>query len=51
MYIYSLTFMAFGAALFVPFVKYKMKLPYIGRCTQKLQLLLKLVPQTTMPDC
>ncbi len=29
-YMYSLTFMAFGAGLFVPFVKYKMKLPYIG---------------------
>ncbi len=50
-YVYSIAFMAFGALLYVPFVTYKMKLPYVGKCTQKMQLLLKLVPPTTMPEC
>ena len=30
-YIYSMTFMAFGALIYVPFVSYKLKLPLIGK--------------------
>ncbi len=26
-----MAFMAFGAALFIPFVHYKVKLPYVGK--------------------
>jgi len=33
-YLYSMSFMAFGAFLFVPFVSYKMKLPGIGNSTK-----------------
>ena len=29
-YVYSMLFMAAGAALYLPFVTYKMKLPYVG---------------------
>jgi L-type amino acid transporter 9 len=29
-YLYSLTFMALGGLLFVPFVSYKMRMPFIG---------------------
>ena len=50
-YAYATIFMAVGALIYVPFVTYRLKLPYIGKCTQKLQLLLKLVPPTTMPEC
>ena len=29
-YAYSIAFMLFGASLYVPFVKYKLRLPFIG---------------------
>ena len=29
-YAYSVAFMVFGASLYVPFVKYKLRLPFIG---------------------
>ena len=29
-YAYSIAFMIFGATLYVPFVKYKLRLPFIG---------------------
>ena len=32
-YVYSIVFMFFGAALYVPFVSYRLKLPYIGEYT------------------
>ena len=69
-YVYSICFMLAGAALYVPFVAYRLKMPGIGKggkmpnllfidalcvfpgkLTQKLQLLLKLVPPSGMPDC
>jgi L-type amino acid transporter 9 len=50
-YIYSLMFMALGGLLYIPFVTYKLRLPYLDNITQTLQLLLKIVPPTGMPDC
>lgn len=71
-YVYSIMFMASGALLYVPFVYYKLKLPYTGifpqaftcnlsglfdiilltgKLSQTLQLILRLVPPTSMPDC
>lgn len=29
-YLYSMTFMAFGALIYVPFVYYKLRLPFLG---------------------
>lgn len=50
-YVYSIMFMASGALLYVPFVYYKLKLPFTGKLSQTLQLILRLVPPTSMPDC
>ena len=50
-YAYSIAFMLFGAALYVPFVKYKLRLPFIDSVTHCLQLLMKIVPPSGMPDC
>ena len=50
-YVYSIIFMAFGGLLYIPFVTYKMKLPGLGKFTQILQLIMKIVPPTGMPDC
>lgn len=50
-YIYSILFMVAGALLYVPFVLYRIRLPFLGKITQKIQLIMKLVPPTSMPDC
>ncbi|CAB4055111.1 SLC7A9 [Lepeophtheirus salmonis] len=50
-YIYSALFMAFGGFIYLPFVRYKLKLPFIDKLTQWSQLLFKIIPPGTMPDC
>lgn len=50
-YIYSILFILCGALIYVPFVHYRMKLPFMGKITQYLQLLLKVISPSAMPDC
>ena len=35
-YAYSIAFMLFGASLYVPFVKYKLRLPFIGETIKQI---------------
>ena len=50
-YIYSIIFMFGGALIYVPFVMYRLKMPLIGKVTQCLQLIMKVIPPSGMPDC
>ena len=50
-YIYSIIFMVGGALIYVPFVIYKLKMPGMAKLTQKLQLVMKVIPPSGMPDC
>eukprot|EP00096_Caligus_rogercresseyi_P007555 TRINITY_DN25469_c0_g1_i1.p1 TRINITY_DN25469_c0_g1~~TRINITY_DN25469_c0_g1_i1.p1 ORF type:complete len:517 (-),score=107.66 TRINITY_DN25469_c0_g1_i1:136-1686(-) len=50
-YVYSGLFMGFGGLLYVPFVRYRCKLPFMDKLTQWSQLLFKIIPPGSMPDC
>ena len=50
-YIYSIIFMVSGALIYVPFVMYRMKTPFLSKITQCLQLVMKVIPPSGMPDC
>ena len=50
-YIYSIMFMMGGALIYVPFVMYRMKMPLLAKVTQGLQLMMKVIPPSGMPDC
>lgn len=50
-YIYSIIFMLSGALIYVPFVMYRLKMPLLVEATQYMQLVLKVIPPSGMPDC
>ena len=50
-YIYSIIFMVGGALIYVPTVMYKLKMPMLAKMTQCLQLVMKVIPPSGMPDC
>ena len=50
-YIYSIIFMLGGALIYVPFVMYRLKMPFLSKITQCLQLIMKAIPPSGMPDC
>ena len=50
-YIYSIIFMVGGALIYVPTVMYKLKMPMMAKMTQCLQLVMKVIPPSGMPDC
>merc|ERR1712038_1050032 len=50
-YIYSIIFMLGGALIYVPTVMYKLKMPMMAKMTQCLQLVMKVIPPSGMPDC
>lgn len=50
-YMYSIIFMVVGALIYVPTVMYKLKMPMLAKMTQCLQLVMKVIPPTSMPDC
>ena len=50
-YIYSMLFMATGGLIYVPFVMYRLKMPFLVEVTQCMQLVLKVIPPSGMPDC
>ena len=50
-YIYSMLFMACGALIYVPFVMYRLKMPFLVEVTQCMQLVMKVIPPSGMPDC
>ena len=40
-----------GALIYVPTVMYKLKMPMMAKMTQCLQLVMKVIPPSGMPDC
>ena len=50
-YMYSIIFMVGGGLIYVPFVMYRMKMPFLSKITQCLQLIMKAIPPSGMPDC
>ncbi len=50
-YMYSIAFMVSGALIYVPCVIYRLKMPYMSKMTQCLQLVMKVIPPSGMPDC
>merc|ERR1711997_231967 len=49
-YIYSILFTVGGALTYVPFVRYNVKVPFLSKITQFLQMIFKCTPVAAMPD-
>ncbi|XP_065169414.1 b(0,+)-type amino acid transporter 1 isoform X1 [Atheta coriaria] len=49
-YLYAASFILSGMIFYVPFVHYKMHIPFMGRITVFLQMLLEVAPTTSMFD-
>ena len=50
-YIYSLFFIIGGALTYIPFVRFRLKLPFMGKLTQCLQMIFKVTPSAALQEC